>query len=161
MTCYSCGTVDWCDEIQNTNLNDISTEMMRLTNERGVEHGIFVTEKGGSLWTTPIQRGENHGIVIEYNEGSPIGTIHTHPTERFESLFSLQDMKSMIDGDLQFSAAIFDEGGVAVADVFEPTGYSSFKELESSLYEQGDTNIELSRRMNEDLHSCKIELGEL
>lgn len=106
---------------------------------------------------TPIQSGNTNGINLTHNFGESIATVHTHPNEKFESLFSMPDIKSMLDGEMNWSVALYDENGRVMADLFDAYTYSSYQDALGN--EQ--TDLELAKRLNREMLIGKYVLGEL
>lgn len=132
--------------LQQTNVRDILVEMMSRTNKTGVEHGIVLLHGDDGLVSTPIQSGRNGSITLTYT-GRPLATAHTHPDEQYERLFSYQDIRSYINGPMEFAYLVYDDGDEAIADIYKTNKYNTFGELiqdhNKSLPALKDINAEL------------------
>jgi len=144
----------------NTNIRDASIQSMRLTNEEDVEHGFYITRNRGKLWMTPIQKGNDAGITLTHNFGESVATVHTHPIETYESLFSRADIASMLNGGMEWSVVIYDHNGFAIADLFDAKLYDSY-EGAISTKKNSESDLESVRRLNKELLTGRYELGKL
>lgn len=161
-------TVDPCSLIRQTNIRDRVKEMADLSIQDGMERGVTVFMRDGSLFIGETHRGDSHSIIIPspttkwfglLRNGEDIGVIHTHPNEPFDSLFSLKDIKTFTNSDLLFSAAAFDEGedGDILVDVFTNTRFDSFDELKEHIG-KGEKRMEFIKKANETLLGCTLNL---
>lgn len=159
--------IDPCEFLERTNIGDIIIEMMNLSLSDRKERGIVVYENNNGIFMTEIQKGDTHSIKLEYPENQDVfsnteilGLIHTHPNEAYDSLFSLTDIKTLIESDFHFSASIFDEDkqGDILVDIFTDRGLGSIRELNTSI---SNTNNELDyiKQANDFLLECTLNMG--
>lgn len=144
--------------LTKTNVADFIVDAMRKSNRTGNEYGFtLIEDSDGKLKMTPLIEGERTSIALPISDDT-IATFHTHPNEKYESLFSITDIKSMFESKVAFSVAIFDENGVVVADVFD-TEYESFGEAVKNIAPNTTSKLELMKKLNEEIHVEKLEIG--
>lgn len=135
--------------LRDTTLKNTLTEMMSLTNETGLETGVVIKTHNNRLYTTPIQTGLGGSITLQFGNGTPVATAHTHPTDQYESLFSATDIQSYLNGPMQFAYLVYDDGDVAKADIYQTDQYETYQDLLSETDGNGTLAI---KQMNEKLH---------
>lgn len=160
---------DPCSLIRGTNIRRRAVEMMSSSSADGKERGVLIFKKRGKLRMTGTSIGESHDIDIPFpsllgmglvDVIKPIGSIHTHPNERHESLFSATDLQQLFENDLIFSASLFDEGDSVIADVFTKGNFETFDELKESV--SGNiSSMGFISRANEELIECTLNLGSV
>jgi len=142
--------------LRDTTLRNILTEMMSRTNKTGLETGIVLHSTPNGLTTTQIQTGSDGSITLQFGNGRPVATAHTHPREQYEALFSPTDIRSYINGPMEFAYLVYDDGPVAVADIYQTNEYENYQHLRAQV---DGTGIQPVRRMNDLLYKGTVRLG--
>lgn len=145
--------------------------ILRSTLNDGRERGFFIMDKGGGFEGGPIAVGSNTGVMLRFpNQGSLssepdyssiVGSVHTHPKSRYDEVFSMQDINSLIAGGLEFSAMIHTSTTGNYVSIYTPSGYSSVDRLYNSVsYNHGgfESRLDMIRGLNSELLNCTHRL---
>mgnify|MGYP006934452560 FL=1 len=131
-----------------TTVRDAAICCVARSQKTNVEYGFAVAKQ--PLERTPIQKGDNNGLTIHYGR-TPFISAHTHPDEKYETLFSATDIRSLLNSPIQYGTILYDDNSRAYADIFQAQ--------DTQLPKQ--PNLQQIRRHSNKLRYETVDLGEM
>jgi len=131
-----------------TTVRDAAICCVARSQKTNLEYGFAVAKQ--PLERTPIQKGDNNGLTIHYGR-TPYISAHTHPDEKYETLFSATDIRSLLNSPIQYGTILYDDNSRAYADIFQAQ--------DTQLPKQ--PNLQQIRRHSNKLRYETIDLGKI
>ena len=131
-----------------TTVRDAAICCVARSQKTNLEYGFAVAKQ--PLERTPIQKGDNNGLTIHYGR-TPFISAHTHPDEKYETLFSATDIRSLLNSPIQYGTILYDDNSRAYADIFQTQ--------DTQLPKQ--PNLQQIRRHSNKLRYETVDLGEM
>lgn len=131
-----------------TTVRDAAICCVARSQKTNLEYGFAVAKQ--PLERTPIQKGDNNGLTIHYGR-TPYISAHTHPDEKYETLFSATDIRSLLNSPIQYGTILYDDNSRAYADIFQAQ--------DTQLPKQ--PNLQQIRRHSNKLRYETVDLGEM
>lgn len=141
--------------------------ILRSTLNDGRERGFFVVRQNDELRKGPISVGTNTSVMLRFPHqsdlgsspeyGEIVGSFHTHPKGRFDNLFSIQDIGSMVNGGIEFSGMAYTTRLANKVSIYKPGGYRTFDSLYNTIHSSAEpvvSKLDLVDRVNQELLYC-------
>jgi len=158
-------------------LSDDISEVLSETLADGRERGFFIFKDGNKITRTETKVGTKKSVMLNTlwpipfigPSGTPIATVHTHPDVKFDYLFSLTDIQSLIENHFNFSVVAYEKNGLQFAEVFAPMEIADFDDLKVITSKrtfpsgtpstiEGRDLIRFTSNANEILDLCKVRI---
>lgn len=148
-----------CELVENTNIRDKCVEMLKKSNAEDTEYGMLLVRDCCEVAMMPMESGKEHSITLTHSVGEVVASIHTHGEGLLETVFSIQDIQTLLNSGMEFAVLLYDDDGYGYANVYDiETGEANT--VKNWLSDE-TTNVKELKEMNRMLKECTIDLGPI